>query len=53
MLFTIASTRIKYLKTNLTKGGERLRYTKNCKIMMKEIKDTNKCTDIRAHGLAD
>lgn len=34
--FTIASKRIKYLRTNLTKEGNHL-YTENFKILMKEV----------------
>ena len=40
--FTIASERMKYLGINLTKQVKYL-YVENYKILMQEIKDTNKC----------
>ena len=44
--FTITSKRIKYLETNIPKDIKDL-YFKNCKILMKEIKDdTNRWRDI-------
>ena len=39
--FTIASKRIKYLGTNLTKDVKEL-YLENCKTLKKEIEDINK-----------
>ena len=44
--FTITSKRIKYLETHIPKDIKDL-YFKNCKILMKEIKDdTNRWRDI-------
>lgn len=52
ILFTIALKRIKYLWINLTKEVKDL-YTDNCKVLLKEIKDTNKWKLILCHGFKD